>query len=242
MLVIWIAIGVVILGLIVSLFFLLKDKKAKGNAAQKKVGKFEEDPMAALKIEDIGKEVLLPDLKSSEYETDEITTGIDVSEFQGNIDWKSVADAGIDFAMIRVGYRGMSNGRITEDACARYNLQEAAANGLKIGAYFFSTAITEKEAREEAKWTSNILAGYPITYPVAYNCEGFKETFSRQYDLSAKERTRLANAFTETVEENHYVGMFYAAKSELEGNSLWNADALALKYRTWVAQYTEVPW
>ena len=65
----------------------------------------------------------------------------------------AVADSGIDFAMIRVGYRGMKNGEIKEDACAKYNLQEASKNGLKIGAYFFSTAVTEEEAKEEAEWT-----------------------------------------------------------------------------------------
>ena len=74
-------------------------------------------------------------------ETDTITMGIDVSKFQGTIDWEKVADAGIDFAMVRVGYRTQSGGEIMEDTNARYNMQEATANGLKNGAYFFSTAI-----------------------------------------------------------------------------------------------------
>ena len=107
--------------------------------------------------------VQLPDLKASQYETDEITTGIDVSEFQGNIDWKAVADSGIDFAMIRVGYRGMKNGEIKEDACAKYNLQEASKNGLKIGAYFFSTAVTEEEAKEDEN-VIDLEAKPEITY------------------------------------------------------------------------------
>lgn len=184
----------------------------------------------------------LPDLKASKFETDEITTGIDVSEFQGNIDWKAVADTGIDFVMVRVGYRGMKNGVIVEDACARYNMQEAEKNGLKIGAYFFSTAVTEEEAKEEAEWTAKLIAGYPVTYPVAYNCEGFQNPSSRQYHLSTEERTKLAEAFLKTIEEKEYVGMFYAAKSELENNHLWDADALALKYRTWVAQYPATTW
>ena len=79
-------------------------------------------------------------------ETDKVTLGIDVSKFQGTIDWKAVADAGIDFAMIRVGYRTQSSGEIREDTNARYNMQEATANGIQIGAYFFSTAVTEEEA------------------------------------------------------------------------------------------------
>ncbi|MFR2835954.1 MAG: GH25 family lysozyme [[Clostridium] nexile] len=170
------------------------------------------------------------------------STGIDVSEFQGNIDWKAVADSGIDFAMIRVGYRGMKNGEIKEDACAKYNLQEASKNGLKIGAYFFSTAVTEEEAKEEAEWTKNLLSGYPVTYPVAYNCEGFQNPSSRQFDLSVEERTKLADAFLKSIEEGSYTGMFYAARNELDDNNLWNADDLSLNYRIWVAQYSDQTW
>lgn len=70
--------------------------------------------------------------------------------------WQS---PGIDFVMVRVGYRSLGNGEIREDACARYNLQEADANGIKLGAYFFSTAVTEEEAREEAAWTAEFTGG-----------------------------------------------------------------------------------
>ena len=83
-------------------------------------------------------------------ETDETTFGIDVARYQGTIDWKEVAQSGIDFAMIRVGYRGMTDGIIKEDPNGRYNLQEASKAGIKIGAYFFSTAVSEEEAKEEA--------------------------------------------------------------------------------------------
>ena len=128
-------------------------------------------------------------------ETDTITMGIDVSKFQGTIDWEKVADAGIDFAMVRVGYRTQSGGEIMEDTNARYNMQEATANGLKIGAYFFSTAISEAEAREEAKWVADYISQYQITYPVAYNCEGFENPDNRQYSLTKTERTDTAIAF-----------------------------------------------
>ncbi len=104
------------------------------------------------------------------------SNGIDVAKYQGKIDWQKVKASGIDFAMIRVGYRTQKTGEIFEDPYARYNLQEAQKAGIKLGAYFFSTAITEEEARQEAVWVSQILAKYPITYPVAYNCEGFKDS------------------------------------------------------------------
>ncbi len=113
-------------------------------------------------------------VKVIDTETDEVTLGIDVSEYQGNIDWSQAAE-GQDFVMVRVGYRSSETGEITEDACARYNLQEAGAQGLYLGAYFFSTAVSEEEAREEAGWVCDLLDGYSITYPVAYNCEGFAD-------------------------------------------------------------------
>lgn len=235
-----VSVAIIVIGLAVFCYFLFANEKE--NNAKNKAENAQEDPQAKIEEEKEEAKVQLPDLKASQYETDEITTGIDVSEFQGNIDWKAVADSGIDFAMIRVGYRGMKNGEIKEDACAKYNLQEASKNGLKIGAYFFSTAVTEEEAKEEAEWTKNLLSGYPVTYPVAYNCEGFQNPSSRQFGLSVEERTKLADAFLKSIEEGSYTGMFYAAKNELDDNNLWNADDLSLNYRIWVAQYSDQTW
>ena len=235
-----VSVAIIVIGLAVFCYFLFANEKE--NNAKNKAENAQEDPQAKIEEEKEEAKVQLPDLKASQYETDEITTGIDVSEFQGNIDWKAVADSGIDFAMIRVGYRGMKNGEIKEDACAKYNLQEASKNGLKIGAYFFSTAVTEEEAKEEAEWTKNLLSGYPVTHPVAYNCEGFQNPSSRQFELSVEERTKLADAFLKSIEEGSYTGMFYAAKNELDDNNLWNADDLSLNYRIWVAQYSDQTW
>lgn len=175
-------------------------------------------------------------------ETDEKTLGIDVSKYQGNINWKEVAAAGVDFAMIRVGYRTMESGEIVEDDSARYNLQEATANGIKVGAYFFSTAITEKEAVEEAEWTSELIAKYKITYPVVYNCEGYDNVKSRQYNLTKEDRTGLAKAFLNKVYENGYTPMFYASKGELEGDAEWIASELEETYKMWVSWYPSVPY
>lgn len=109
------------------------------------------DPQSGenLNTSEIGAEADITQILIAEgvAETEELTIGIDVSKYQGNVDWKQVAEAGIDFAMIRVGYRSMESGTIVEDSGARYNLQEANANGIKVGAYFFSTAITEEEAQ-----------------------------------------------------------------------------------------------
>lgn len=175
-------------------------------------------------------------------ETEEITFGIDVAKYQGTIDWEDVAASGVDFAMVRLGYRGLVEGEITEDTNARYNLQEAARAGLKLGAYFFSTAITKEEAIEEANWVADFLAPYPITYPVAYNCEGFDDPENRQYSLSRRERTDIALAFLKQIEKRGYEAMFYASKNEMEENTKWEVTRIEGDYKIWVAQYPELPY
>ena len=173
-------------------------------------------------------------------ETEETTFGIDVARYQGTIDWSLVAQSGVDFAMIRAGSRSMSDGTIEEDSNARYNLQEGAKAGISLGAYFFSTALNEEEAREEAHWVAQLLAQYPITYPVVYDCERFREPESRQYGMSVEERTDAALAFLETIESYGYEGMFYGAKNELE--SFWDMERLQEDYKIWVAQYPAEPY
>ena len=177
-----------------------------------------------------------------EDETAGTTLGIDVSKYQGMIDWAKVKASGVDFAMIRVGYRAKSTGEIFEDPTARYNMQEAQAAGVMIGAYFFSSAVTEEEAKAEAAFTKAIIAKYKITYPVAFNCEDFQSSDSRQYGLDIETRTGLACAFLDEIAAAGYTPMFYASKGELDGNAQWNTQTLAGKYKIWVAQYPEKPY
>ena len=172
--------------------------------------------------------------------TDEITYGIDVSKYQGTISWKKVAEAGIDFAMVRVGYRTLKTGEIVADKNAKYNMQEAQKYGVKVGAYFFSTAITEKEAIEEANWVADYIAKYQITYPVAYNCEGFDNAANRQYGLTKTQRTDIALAFLGQIVERNYSPLFYAAKGEMEADAKWEISRISKLYSVWVAQYPSV--
>ena len=204
----------------------------------------EEDPQAGASAAGTGggASVDLNAAAKTEGETDEATLGIDVSKYQGNIDWEQVAQSGVEFAMVRVGYRTKVTGIIYEDPGARYNLQEAAKNGILVGAYFFSSAVTEEEAREEAAWTAAFISRYPITYPVAYNCEDFQSPDSRQYGLGAEERTTIACAFLDTIASAGYTPMFYASRNEMEGNAQWNMDTLGSRYRVWVSQYPEKPY
>lgn len=171
-------------------------------------------------------------------ETGTLTYGIDVAKYQGIIDWPQVKSAGMDFAIIRAGYRTSGTGVLCEDAQAKYNLQEAQAAGLKIGVYFFSTALNEAEAIEEAIWLTEFIARYKITYPVVYNCENFKSQESRQYLLSKEQRTQNAVAFLERVRAAGYTPMFYANKSEMENSQDWDMTKLS-KYKIWTAYYPD---
>ena len=176
-------------------------------------------------------------------ETETVTMGIDVARYQGTIDWQQVAAGGeVDFAIVRIGYRGMADGVIKEDPNGRYNLQEAAKSGIPLGVYFFSTAISEDEAREEAAWVADIIAGYPITYPVVYDCENYNDPDSRQYFMNKKERTDVALAFLETIEKQGYEGMFYASKLDMEMEKNWEVSRIEEDYKIWVAQYPALPY
>ncbi len=175
-------------------------------------------------------------------EVETTTFGIDVARYQGTIDWQEVADSGVEFAMVRVGYRAQEDGQIKEDVNARFNLQEASKAGIPLGVYFFSTAISEEEAMEEAAWTADLISGYPITYPVVYDCEGFLDQESRQYYMTAEQRTDVALAFLKTIERQGYEGMFYGSKNDLQQNNHWKTSKIEKEYKIWVAQYPEVPY
>jgi len=172
--------------------------------------------------------------------TSSMSNGIDVSKFQGKIDWDAVAATKkIDFVMIRVGYRTDNNGVIVEDPYAKYNMQEAADAGIKVGVYFFSTATTKEEALEEAAWTTNIIAKYKITYPVVYNCEGFTDTQSRMHGISNADRTDYAIAFLNYVKNEGYEPMLYASKTDLDNSTYWDTNKISASYKVWVAQYPD---
>lgn len=204
----------------------------------------ENDPETETMSTEQGTEVDVSALLSSEAaaETDEITFGIDVARYQGTIDWAQVAASGVDFAMVRVGYRMDGSREIVADSNARYNMQEAQKNGIKLGAYFFSTAVSEEEARAEADWTADYIAQYQITYPVAFDCEGFDRESSAQYGLSAARRTDIAIAFLNRIYERGYTPMFYSSMHEMTGDAAWETSRIEKNYRIWVSQYPSAPY
>lgn len=162
--------------------------------------------------------------------------GIDVSKWQGKIDWTKVKKSGVDFAIIRIGYRG-ENGTIYKDANADYNIQQAQKAGVLVGVYFFSTAVNSVEATDEANWVISAIKGYSISYPVMYDCEGFDVSNSRMYSLTKTERTNNALAFLSVVKNAGYETMFYASKNDLINS--WEVSRIPSTCKVLIAHYTK---
>ncbi len=164
--------------------------------------------------------------------------GIDVSKWNGKIDWQKVASSGVDFAIIRIGYRD-GDGKIYKDDNADYNIQQATKYKIPIGVYFFSSAKNKKEAALEASWCIKAIEGYKISYPVVYDCEGYNNSGNRMYNVTAKERTDNALEFLRAIKNAGYEGMFYNSKYELENSASWETNRLEKEFKIWVAHYSE---
>ena len=161
--------------------------------------------------------------------------GIDVSENQGDIDWGLVANDGIEFAIVRLGYRGTSTGSIFLDEYFAQNLEGARNAGLDCGVYFFSQATTPDEAREEADFVLQNLNGAALQYPIVYDCEEVAAGAgtSRTAGMSKDEMTACAKAFCERVSAAGYRAMVYGNTRDL---ARYNVRELA-NYPLWYAEY-----
>lgn len=173
-----------------------------------------------------------------------LVNGIDVSQWQGTINWKQVKKAGIDFAFIRVGYRGYGSGLLDDSTMDTYyetNMKNAIAAGIKVGVYVFSQAVTKKEAIAEANYILNRIGNYEISMPLILDYEyASTETGlgGRLYNanLTKKQATNICLAFCQTIADAGYTPMVYANKSMLE--TQLNADTISKDYRIWLANYT----
>ena len=159
--------------------------------------------------------------------------GIDVSSHQGNIDWSSVKAAGINFAIIRVGYRGSQSGVLVEDSRFKKNIQGATAAGINVGVYFFTQAVTEAEAVEEASMALSLCSGYNLAYPIFVDTENGSGG-ARANGLDKATRTACVSAFCKTVANGGRKAGVYASKSWY--NNKIDASAFS-SYFIWVAQY-----
>lgn len=159
--------------------------------------------------------------------------GIDVSDHQKEIDWQAVADDGIDFAIIRVGYRGYTEGQMYLDSEYAANMQGARDAGIDVGVYFFSQAVDEEEAREEASFVIENLRGYDIAYPVVYDFEPVEDAQGRANSLSKEQLTANAKAFCREIEKAGYKAMLYGNRQDLLSYNLEDLE----QYPVWFAEY-----
>lgn len=138
-----------------------------------------------------------------------VQQGIDVSYYQGDVDWQAVAEQGIDFVMIRAGYRGFTDGYISKDVCFEQNAAGALAAGLEVGLYLFSQATDPDEAREEAQWLVDAAKDYNVTLPLAFDWEAISEYEARTDGMLGGEITACAEAFCEVVRAAGYTPCVY---------------------------------
>ena len=166
----------------------------------------------------------------------ECLSGIDVSSYQGEVDWHQVAEAGVDFAIIRLGYRGYESGKLVEDKFARQNLEGAAEAGIQLGVYFFSQALNPNEAREEARFVLDMIDPYEIAMPVVFDWEHVNNESARTNGMDPYAATGCARAFLEVIDEAGYWPMMYF--NTFQARKLFYLDQL-MEYDFWLALYSD---
>ena len=177
----------------------------------------------------------LSPLPPQEIISTRLVYGIDISYYNRVTNWKAVKDSGIEFVMIRVGYRGYGTGVLVLDDQFENNIKGAKAAGLKVGAYFFSQALNEAEAREEAAFMLKYLSKYSLDFPVAYDMENFDPNY-RTYSLNGNRMqiTNNAIAFCEVVKNAGYTPMVYYGSGNLNN---FDTNLLSSRYKIWFARY-----
>ena len=176
--------------------------------------------------------------------------GVDVSAFQGNIDWKKVKQSGIDFAMIRLGYRGYESGKLVEDDYAKTNLKNAKEAGLKIGAYFFSQALSIKETDQEIQFMRKILGDTKLDMPIVLDWE-IPAATARTRNMDARTLTDIQRHFCGQMRDQGYQPMIYFnwhqsehlyVLHELEDYPFWLAlyqDRMTYPWKVEMWQYSD---
>ena len=161
--------------------------------------------------------------------------GIDVSKWNGSIDWNAVKNSGVSYVIIRCGYRGSTTGALIEDPTFRTNIKGALNAGLKVGVYFFTQATNEVEAVEEASMVLGLIKGYNISYPVFLDVESSN---GRADGIDTATRTAVCKAFCQTIQNSGYKAGIYANKTWL--NEKIDTPSLT-GYKIWLAQYAAAP-
>lgn len=172
---------------------------------------YDDIPVSSFSESDFSSDGTYIDYNGTQYASER---GIDVSEHQGEIDWQAVRDDGVQFAIIRAGYRGYSEGKLFEDASFRKNIDGALAAGIEVGIYFFSQAAGTAEATEEATFLLNIIDGYNVSLPVYYDWEHVANVGDTRVDnVDGTTITDCCLAFCSTVESAGYKAGVYFYRS-----------------------------
>ena len=163
--------------------------------------------------------------------------GIDVSEAQGAIDWQAVANDGVDFAIVRAGYRGTTEGDVYTDPMFDANIDGAIDAGLDVGVYFYSQALTEEEAREEAQLCLYEINGRELQYPVAFDYELTVHGTGRADNIDAAQAAANAKAFCEEIEKGGYEAILYGNQHDVARHGLTTLS----EYPIWHSEYGTLP-
>ncbi|MBD5547297.1 MAG: hypothetical protein HDQ97_07850 [Lachnospiraceae bacterium] len=179
--------------------------------------------------------------KMAYYQDGEVNSwlGVDLSKNNGEVDFEALKNAGVDFVMLRLGSRGYETGLVTLDENFVSNITKAQNAGLEIGVYFFSQAVNEEEAVEEAEFVINNLVPYRISYPVAFDMEYISNDESRIDTLDEEQRTKIAEAFLSRIEREGYRPILYGNKNWLLGELI--PDKLLKKYDVWLNDQSSIP-
>ena len=174
------------------------------------------------------------------YEDDTYTSviGIDVSSHQKSIDWAAVKNSGVKFAMIQVGYRGYETGALMDDAYFEENIQGAIENGIDVGVYFFSQAVSAEEARAEANFVLERVKKYKLQLPIVFDLEEVNNAADRVENTTSEERTQAAVTFMNHIKNAGYQAMVYSSSQLFE--TVFDINYLH-DYDFWVADYSSVP-
>ena len=173
------------------------------------------------------------------YEDDSYTSviGIDVSSHQKSIDWSAVKNSGVKFAMIQVGYRGYETGALMDDAYFEENIQGAIENGIDVGVYFFSQAVSAEEARAEADFVLERVKKYKLQLPIVFDLEEVSNATDRVENTTSEERTQAAVTFMNHIKNAGYQAMVYSSSQLFE--TVFDINYLH-DYDFWVADYSSV--
>ena len=165
------------------------------------------------------------------HKTDKTMIGIDVSSWQGNVDYKKVKDSGVEFVMIRLGYGHNKEGKLVLDNQFKNNIKNAKKEGLLVGLYFFSYANTIDKVKEQVNYIVKNLDGEKLDLPIAFDWENWSKF--NTYNVSLTDMKIICQTFIDEVKKNGYDGMLYSSKYYLE--QIWGID----EFDTWLAHYTD---